>query len=195
MEMQRFNGQKFLDTQKKLAEEMLKQDKEEITAAWDQTQKIVLAEISEKIKTAKTKFSQLQIDQQVGEPEYVQLSFLRSGVLLQDPWYRIDLHDKNWQISEIECCEKWMPAFLDEKLRKAEQVLAENFKKQSAAGMYHCEQILLQMAEELHLLFLSLLPELFEQMSAQYLYIFSEPISVYCGEFLDKSEKVFQGRL
>lgn len=88
-----------------------------------------------------------------------------------------------------------MPAFLDEKLRKAEQVLAENFKKQSAAGMYHCEQILLQMAEELHLLFLSLLPELFGQMSAQYLYIFAEPISVYCGEFLDKSEKVFQGRL
>lgn len=195
MQMQRFNGQNFLDTQKKLAEEMLKQYKEEITAEWDQTQKLVLAEISEKIKTAKTKFNQLQIDRQVGEPEYVQLSFLRSGVLLQSPWYRIDLHDKNWQISEIECCEKWQPVFLDEKLRKAQQVFEENFTKQSAAGMYCCEQILLQMAEELHIHLLSLLPELFEQMSAQYLYIFAEPVSVYCGEFLDKSEKVFQGRL
>lgn len=195
MEMQRFNGQTFLDMQKKLAEALLEQYKKELTTEWDKIQDSICKEISEKIKTVKGKFKQLQLDKQVSEPQYVQFSFLRSSVLLRDCWYRIDLYDKNWQISEVECCEKWQPDFLDEKLRDAEKVFDENFRKQSVVGMYSCEQILLQMAEKLHLLFLSFLPELFQQMSAQYLYIFSEPIGVYSGEFLDKSEKVFHGRL
>lgn len=195
MNFVKYNERKFLDSQIPLVEDMIKNGKAAITADWQEAKTTLCDELLRHLIIAKKKYDSLQHAFQLEDTAYVQLSFLRTAIILHTPWYRIDLYGQDWQASEIECCTMYSPTFLTSKLREAEDVLTTNFKKQSAAGMYFLEEMVLQIAEEFHLCFSSLLPSVFALMQERNAQIFPQSVNVYCGEFLDDSQKLFYGRI
>lgn len=111
MYVSQHSEQNFLDEQETILKKALDRAKDSIREAWNDRKPALRAELLALIKRIKAKFDELQRSQQVKEAEYIQFSFLRTGVLLRNPWYRIDIYDKDWRISEVECDEKWLPVF------------------------------------------------------------------------------------
>lgn len=193
MDIRNFTEQKFLDAQAPLLEKAIEAAKEKIKKNWEERKLTLHDEIMDKINKLNVTYTDLQRDNRVGEVKYVQFSFLRTCVLLDAPWYRIDLYDKNWRISEVECVVSWHPAFLEAEFQEIATDLHEIFKK-SGIATYHYEKRLLKVAEELHKVFTSLLPELFELEVEEQQQIFFHFVDVYCGEFLDECQQVYHGR-
>lgn len=193
MDIRKTTEQKFLDAQTPLLEKAIEGAIEKIKKYWEEQKLTLHGEIMDKIKKLNVTYTDLQRDNQTGEVKYIQFSFLRTGVLLDAPWYRIDLFDKNWRISEIECAVSWHPAILEAEFKEITASLNETFKR-SGIATYHYEKLLLKVAEELHQVFISLLPELFEIEVEEQQQIFFHFVDVYCGEFLDECQQVYHGR-
>lgn len=183
---------RFLDAQAPLLELAIEAAKETIKKNWEAQKFALHDELLEIIKKLNAAYTDLQRDAQVGKVNYVQFSFLRMGVLLDAPWYRIDLYDEEWRVSEVECAADWHPAILAAQFQEIAANLAEAAKKSGIAAHYY-ERLLLSAAEELHKLFTSLLPELFA-IEAEEQPVFFHFVDVYCGEFLDECQRVYHGR-
>lgn len=190
-----YHAQRFLESQQAVVKKLIKEGERELRGKWSKEKSGICAEFVQNIEFLRKKYLILEREKQTGKLEYIQISFLRIGVLLQEPWYRIDFYDENWQISEVECAVRWQPVFLTEALQNAQAVLNENFLKQSSAGLYEYEQMVLEIAEKFHLLFSSLLPEIFPQIEGRQESLFREPVTICIGEFLDSSLKIYCGKL
>lgn len=190
-----YHAQRFLESQQPVVKKLIKEGEKELRGKWPETKSQICDEFLKNIEHLRKKYLMLEREKQTDKLEYIQLSFLRIGVLLQEPWYRIDFYDRNWQVSEVECAVRWQPLLLTETLQKAQAVLSENFLKQSSAGFYEYEQMILEIAEEFHLLFSSLLPEIFPQIEDRQDRLFKEPVTICIGEFLDSSLKIYYGKL
>lgn len=184
----------FLEEQKALLTKAIEEAKEKNEKTWEEQKSALYVEIRDKLKKLNAVYADLQRDRQVGDVKYVQFSFLRTGVLLNGPWYRIDLYDENWRIAEVECGISWQPTFLVEPFQETAKALEENFKKVRIAR-HHYQSMVLKAAKELHLFLTSLLAELFAAKAEEQSPVFFQAIDVYCGEFLDECQQIFHGRL
>lgn len=187
------NQQMFLKTQIPILNELINSHKKDLKLEWDGKKEALKKEFIEIIKDLQTSYEMLQRKKEAGEVNYVYLSFLRSAILLDQCFYRIDLYDENGQLSQVECCQNWRPDFLWNRLQVVREILTKKFSNRGI-GLYFLDEMVLQYAEELHTAFIPLFQQIFENDEAEKP-IFSSAVRVHMGEFLDSSEEIYWGQL
>lgn len=195
MDFIQYTAEKFLKSQEEVVKRLMEEGEMKLRQGWPEAKAAIGQELFEKIAQLYQDYKRLQRERQTGPLEYVHISFLRTGVLLQDAWYRIDFYDRNGQLSEVECFADWQPQILSEIIAQAEKALTANFMKQSSAGLYECKRFVLRIAEHLHSVFGSLFTEIFSMREESAERAIEEAVRVHIGEFLDDSQEVYNGRL
>lgn len=195
MDFIKYNEQKFLESQAPVVEKLIDDGKKKLRAEWEAASGLLSDQLYAILVQLYKAYQPLRDEKLVGEPAYLYISYLRSGVLLHTPYYRIDLYDENGRISEVECSAGWESAPMREIARAGEETLAANFSRQSSAGMFCCEEMTLRLADELHRQCTALMPKILEALGARKQKIFPAILRVYMGEFLDEAQEIYVGRL
>lgn len=195
MDLIKYSRQKFLEAQSPVLDGLIKEGKKTMQIELDKSKMQIAEELFVIFEKLSKKHKRLHNEKLLGKAELIYISFLRGGILLHMPCYRIDLYDENDRVSEIECSQRWEPGIFNEIIRKGEETLTANFSRQSSAGMYFCEEMTLCLAEKLHDQFTLLLPEVLQLLEQKQEKNFSSSIRVFMGEFLDISQQIYAGRL
>lgn len=144
------------------------------------------------VEEALNRYRTMREHSETGPLASVYISFLRTSILYDIKHYRIDLYDERGRSSLTECAVGWDFSFVFRHFEQIKNELTEHFGRQTKAKEYDLDAILYELglrfqhlAENLILdLIKGILPKLQENTE------FSDRVSIFLGEFLDKSKLI-----
>ncbi|WP_425448049.1 hypothetical protein [Dethiothermospora halolimnae] len=142
--------------------------------------------------------SKLQKEGDKGKTKYIHFSYLRTSIIHNTCRYRIDIYDKKWYVDEIECVKYWEPNFIYKSLFHHMEDIKEDIKKQSKrVKPMVLEKVKLYEGEKYNILTKEYIKELIPKLVKTKGYKEmdkDEEILIMAGEYIDKSEVIYEGR-
>lgn len=179
----------FLGKQRLFAEKYLKCAEEKMQAEFKANKPSHCRKFSDSIDLLLKKYRALQEQDIVADPQYFQISLLRTGILTHSAPYRIDLYDARWLVSPVECCVPWNPEFVYRHFYRLAGELYQRFRCQSRVKEYEADKILMEISQAFHLEATSFLIDILEEHFADKVYAEfyrKNKIKFYEGEFFDR---------
>lgn len=142
------------------------------------------------------KYQTLQNSGITGNPAYVYLSFLWSGVLGQGNWYRVDYYDSRDCISDVECGEGLDISPALKCFKHSSNVIIDLFASQTKVKPYIADEIVYKMAERFCIeLKPLLLKTLYQVLLGEGDKLYGESsVKFFMGEFLSNTEPIAEWR-
>lgn len=132
-----------------------------------------------------------------GAIHYVYISLLRTGIMENIPYYRIDAYDENWMMDKVECTALWRADFIFEpmfrRMKELEQTKKAYARKITSQDLDRIKQI---EAVKYHLLAIEFIKSMVPALlgSSEYAQIAKSPkISWMAGEFRDHTVRLVGG--
>ncbi|MBC2580545.1 hypothetical protein [Clostridium sp. DJ247] len=137
----------------------------------------------------------LQNQDKKGDIKYIYISFLRTSIMDNKSFYRIDAYDKNWFLDKEECCTYWNTDFVFNSLFNHIEELEEK-KKEYAKKItsMDIERIKLLEALKYNALVTEFIREMIPRLIETEGYIEmgkSLEICILVGEYMDASEIIY----
>lgn len=134
--------QLFVEEQMRFADEEFQRIKRIYLSKALADQKATLQTLNSKLETLLMQYEAMQKQGIFGKLEYIQFSFLRTGLLDHHDPYRIDLYDSQWLLSDVECMVKWNAENIFDGFYELKTLLQERFKGQTRVREYYIDIIL-----------------------------------------------------
>lgn len=141
---------------------------------------------------------QAQQDEQKEPIAYINLSFLRSAVILGNPAYQADAYNRDWYLDEKPCTMSWALASIwqywqEDRLYLEQTVLNQSQKPRPYP--YEMQWLEMKYAELYHLVAVGFLKRsigCITELESYRAMAKDETFSIYMGEYLDQSECLFE---
>lgn len=185
----------FLDSQKKQMQDLLEKELENLTNEWPEIKPRICDEMLTRLCSLYESYSEHQSKGIIQQVCYIQFSFLRTGLMDQSAWCRINLYDKNWYASGQDCYVDWTPSYISDKIYRIKETLLKNFKKQTGAPEYFLDDLIFLVTEEFIKELLTTLQAVMEELLKNEIFqaAYGKNIKVYGGEFLDQCWLLHKG--
>lgn len=159
--------QDFLDKVHQKAEQEFCQTVKDIEAEQEKIMEYLKGSWKECLKKLESEYQKLKETGMTGELCYGYLSFLRSGILGQTCWYRMDYYDSRDRISDIECGDTLEVSQALKRFYQAADAIKSLFSSQTRVNAYRSDKVIYQMAERFRAKLEPLLIEAFAQVLAE----------------------------
>lgn len=124
---------------------------------------------------------------------YGYLSFLRSGIINQTNWFRMDYYDSRDRISQIECGDRLEIISILKTFNNCTNEIRSIFKAQTLVKEYKADKIIIQMAEQFCVELRPLLLDAFYQVLEEEGSDLYDKLTLkfFMGELFSQAEAVF----
>lgn len=130
------------------AEKMYQESLLKIEAEYEKELENISKPLLEAIIQGLEDYQKLETEGKTGSLSYVFISFLRTGILLDSPSYRLDFYDEKNRVSLVECAEEWDFSYIFNYLKDIKIELSKRFDKQSRVPGYELDHIIYDLAEK-----------------------------------------------
>lgn len=182
----------FLSRFRQKAERCFQGSRRELKEKEQETVRETAKELEQVIGVLLALYEEMREEGETGEPEYIYLSFLRTGILDGGSWYRLDLYDARDRISETECSDSLKLSRILKPMQEGMQRLREEWGEQAKVNLCEWDAMAYQLAERYKPLVEDVLGravvELLKKRGEEW--FGEQTMEFWIGEFLDRSKRV-----
>ena len=157
---------------------------------------IIKAEIISKFKEVCNKAKNMQEENLKNEIKYIYISYLRTSLIVNSGYYRIDLYDDKWFLDKEECATDIDLSFIYEPLFEHEKELKEKRKEYGLTiTEKDIEKIKLKEGDKYHRVGVKILRSMvndfvecddYKKMNK------NDEISIFAGEYIDEAVLIYE---
>lgn len=185
--------QDFLNEQKKQAACKFRGLAASLRKSLQESKLEVCSDLIGILNILKQDYMKLQQAGLVDPLSYIQISFLRTGLVSGHDIYTVNLFDKNWVLSEVSANSYWTPEYFLIYYTQFQQELYNAFWKQSKVRLYEADYIIREYDLKFHNIMVGFLKAEIKGIIDS-MFSDSRGLKVAIGEYMDHNTIIYMGK-